>query len=210
VGNGNRSLKLYRKHFNQPSFVSRRYKTNKVVVEVRCIVLGAALVFFAGCDDSGSAPDIVQTTTAVTAPTPPASAPTPPPTTTPATTNCAPESGSFLLTASGFTNDTAATALYKYYPCDKLAQIFLPALSGPSNATSFTASPLPDFLIPASLPFQEHPVNGYDNDVEQSPMSVYIQSGSNVITYSIRGNEAGWTASGSKGVGLQVITVFLD
>jgi hypothetical protein len=81
---------------------------------------------------------------------------------------------------------------------------------GPSNATSFTASPLPDFLIPASLRFQEHAVNGYDNGVEQSPMSVYIQSGSNVITFTIRGDESGWTASGSKGVGLQVITVFLD
>jgi hypothetical protein len=85
-----------------------------------------------------------------------------------------------------------------------------PRFPGPSNATTFTASPLPDFLIPASIPVQEHAVNGFDNDVEQSPMSVYIQSGSNMITYSIRGTESGWTASGSKGVGLQVITVFLD
>ena len=180
---------------------------------MRCIALGGALVFFAGCEDSGTAPNIAQTMTgpqAVTAPAPPATAPAPPPTTTPVTTNCATESGSFVLTANGFTNDTTATALYKYFPCDKLAQIFLPALSGPSNATSFTASPLPDFLIPASLPFQEHAVNGYDNDVEQSPMSVYIQSGSNVITYSVRGSESGWTPTGSKGVGLQVITVFLD
>jgi hypothetical protein len=56
----------------------------------------------------------------------------------------------------------------------------------------------------------QYAVNGYDNGVEQAPMSVYIQSGSNVITYTIRGEESGWTASGSKGVGLQVVTVFLD
>jgi hypothetical protein len=132
------------------------------------------------------------------------------PAATPAAANCAPESGSFLLTASGFTNHTAATALYKYYRCDKLAQIFLPPLFGPSNTTTFTASPLPDFLVPASIPFQEHAVNGYDNGVEQSPMSVILQAGSNVITYSFHGDNSGWTPSGSKGVGLQVITVFLD
>jgi hypothetical protein len=103
-----------------------------------------------------------------------------------------------------------ANAQYKFFPCAKYALIFLPALAGESNATSFTAYPLPDFLIPATIPTQEASVHGYDNGTEQALMSVHIFAGSNVITYLRNGLDAGWTPSGNKGVGLQVITVFLD
>ena len=112
--------------------------------------------------------------------------------------------------AAGFTNNTVGMALYKYYPCDKLAYIFLPPLSGPSNATTFTASPLPAFLIPATIGSQEHLVSGFDNGREQSPISVIILAGDPTVRYLRDGDESGWTPSGSKGVGLQVITIFLD
>ena len=139
----------------------------------------------------------------------PAPQASPPPATTPAP-NCTVQTGSFQLVATGFASDTVGTAFYKFYPCDKLAQIFLPGLSGVSNATTFTASPLPDFLVPATSAVQEHALNGFDNGVEQSPMSVSLEAGSNVLTYFFHGDSSGWTASGNKGTGLQIITVFLD
>jgi hypothetical protein len=120
------------------------------------------------------------------------------------------QSGSFQLVASGFSVDTVGMALYKFFPCDHYAFIFLPALSGPSNATSFTASPLPSLLIPATIEHQEAGLHGFDDDMEQTLMSAVLQAGSDVITFTRNGDTAGWTASGSKGVGLQIITVFLD
>jgi hypothetical protein len=124
--------------------------------------------------------------------------------------DCTVQTGSFQLVATGFSADTVGTALYKFFPCAKYGSIFLPALAGPSNATTFTASPLPDFLIPATIAWQEAGAHGFDNGVEHADISVVITTGSNVISFGHSGELSGWTASGRKGVGLQVITVFLD
>jgi len=137
-----------------------------------------------------------------------AQAPAPTPKAT--TPDCTTQSGSFQLVATGFSVDTVGMALFKFFPCDHYALIFLPALAGASNSMAFTASPLPDFLVPATIEFQEASVHGYDNGVEQALMSVHLSAGSNVITYLRNGDTTGWTPSGNKGVGLQVITVFLD
>lgn len=127
-----------------------------------------------------------------------------------ATNACAVQLGSFQLVATGFTADVVGTATYKYFPCANYALIFIPALAGTSNATSFTASPLPDVLIPATTAWQEAGIHGYDNGIENADMSVVIQSGNNVVSFFIKANQNGWTASGGKGLGLQVITVVLD
>jgi len=107
-------------------------------------------------------------------------------------------------------NASIRANIINHIPCDHYALIFLPALAGASNSMAFTASPLPDFLVPATIEFQEASVHGYDNGVEQALMSVHLSAGSNVITYLRNGDTTGWTPSGNKGVGLQVITVFLD
>lgn len=125
---------------------------------------------------------------------------------------CAVELGTFDITATGFSDDPApsGTVSYKYFPCANMAMLFLPGLAGNSNANTFTAGPLPSFLIPATITIQEHALNGYDNGVEQVPMAAHLQAGSSDIVYSFNGNFEGWTPSGTKGIGLQVITVFLD
>jgi hypothetical protein len=168
----------------------------------------AAIIILTACNGNDVAVSAAQPPAQAPAPspTPPASStPAPPP------ADCTMQPGSFQLVATGFTTTTAGMALYKYYPCDKLAHIFLPALSGVSNSTSFTASPLPDFLIPATIPWQEHAIHGADNEIEQAIISVVLQAGSNVLLFTHDANSVnGWTPSGHKGVGLQVITVFLD
>jgi hypothetical protein len=112
--------------------------------------------------------------------------------------------------ATGFSTDVVGNALYKFFPCEHYALVFLPGLSGTSNGTSFTASPLPDFLIPVSLPSQESIIGGYDNGVEVQPLSVIIEAGSSTLRFLKGGDEHGWTSSGGKGAGDHVITVFLD
>jgi hypothetical protein len=61
--------------------------------------------------------------------------------------DCTVQTGSFQLVVTGFSADTVGTALYKFFPCAKYALIFLPALAGPSNATTFTASPRAHYRI---------------------------------------------------------------
>jgi hypothetical protein len=161
--------------------------------------LSVLSVCLSACGDGVTVTPVASTIAQAPAPTPKATAP-----------DCTTQSGSFQLVATGFSVDTVGMALYKFFPCDHYALIFLPALAGASNSVDFTASPLPDFLVPATIEFQEASVHGYDNGVEQALMSVHLSAGSNVITYLRNGDTSGWTSSGNKGVGLQVITVFLD
>ncbi len=184
------------------------------------LLLFAALlapIFMTGCGGEGSAATVAAPAQLSAAPasTPPpvaSTAPTAPPVTArDAPDPCTPQTGSFTLTATGFSGTApSGTATYKLFPCINLGFIFLPGLAGVSDDTSFTAGPLPSNLIPATIVTQEHAVNGFDNDVESTPMSVIISAGSSTIQYLKNGNTSGWIASGSKGVGLQVITVFLD
>jgi hypothetical protein len=172
-----------------------------------------APIFMTGCGGGSGAAPVTAAPAPVTSA--PASASPPTVTTGPANkvlgTSCDVETGSFDLTATGFSGTAPmGTATYKYFPCSNLAFIFLPGLAGPSDATSFTAGPLPSFLIPATIPTQEHALNGFDNNVEVAPISIEISAGSSTITYLKGGSTTGWTASGSKGVGLQVVTMFLD
>jgi hypothetical protein len=183
---------------------------------VRAVSITLAIaLFLSGCDGTSSGtPD---TASALNTPAPPpvASQPVQPPPSAQAPSaapkvDCTMESGSFQMTATGFASDIVGMALYKYYPCEKLAHIFLPAISGLSNAATFTASPLPDFLIPQTIAAQEHLLGGFDNDKEQAPISVEIFAGDSTLHFLRDGAQEGWTPSGSKGVGLQLITVILD
>lgn len=118
--------------------------------------------------------------------------------------------GTFNVTGAGFSGaPPTGTAVYKYSPASKIAWVFLPAISGPSNSTSFSISSLPAFLIPATIT-QQALIEGFDNNVEQGPLNTLITAGSGVIVYQKNGSSTGWTASGNKGVGLQIITLFLD
>jgi hypothetical protein len=179
------------------------HRNNRDVSTIRNMLAAvAAIALCANLSGCGSAQS------AQSSPVPEASSPDPAsPAATPA---CTVQTGVFPLSSTGFAENMVATAQYKFFPCAKYALIFLPAIAGASNATTFTAYPLPEFLIPATIPTQEAAVHGYDDGVEQALMSVEIFAGSNVITYLRNGQDAGWTATGNKGVGLQVITVFLD
>jgi hypothetical protein len=126
------------------------------------------------------------------------------------TQSCTTQFGSFTMTATGFEGTVSGTANYKLWPCDNRAEIYLPPLAGVSNTNTFTAGPLPAALMPATIQYQEHVVAGFDNDVETPGMSIEIEQGDSSIHYLKLGNENGWTASGSKGVGDQIVVVWLD
>lgn len=119
--------------------------------------------------------------------------------------------GQFNVTGAGFSGTAPiGVALYKYSPTANIAWLFLPAITGVSNSTSFSISPLPSFLIPATIATQQCLVEGFDNGTEQGPLNAVISAGSNILVYQKNGSSTGWTASGNKGIGLQVITFFLN
>lgn len=119
--------------------------------------------------------------------------------------------GTFNVTGAGFSGaPPTGVALYKYSPAAKLAWIFLPGISGTSNSTSFSIGPLPSFLMPASIASQQNVLEGFDNGTEQGPLASLILLADSSIHYLKNGQLTGWTASSTKGVGLQVLTLFLD
>ena len=134
----------------------------------------------------------------------------PTPSTAEAQTSCATQFGTFAVSATGFSSTVSGTVPYKLWPCDKRAEIYLPPLSGASNANTFTIGPLPTALVPASIAYQEHLLAGFDNNTEVAGLSVQIRSGDTTIRVLKLGNENGWTASSNKGVGIQVIPIWLD
>lgn len=124
--------------------------------------------------------------------------------------DCAVETGTFPIVANGFA-DPAPTGIvmYKLWPCAHLAFLFLPPIAGVSNSDIFEEGPLPEFLQPKTIEYQENRLNGFDSDVE-APGSVEIKANDPTLRFEIIAPHNGWTPTGHKGVGLQVLTVFLD
>lgn len=58
------------------------------------------------------------------------------------------ENSTFTATGTGFTTSPTGTAIYSRF--DKMVMIFLPTITGTSNATTFTLTGIPASLIPSS------------------------------------------------------------
>src|SRR5262249_5525515 len=96
-------------------------------------------------------------------------------------------SGTFTLQAQGFSDAPQGVAYYRYCPAEKMAIILLPGLAGESNSTDFSVGPLPDFLVPASIPAQESIVGGFDNSVEVQPLSAEVFVGDQYVHFMLHG-----------------------
>jgi hypothetical protein len=165
-------------------------------------------LFLAGCGDDVSGSSSGPTTPPVAQqPAPPAG---PPQSLADPRAGCGVETGGFELVADGFVAYTSGTAFYKYYPCEKLAFILLPDIRGVSNSTRFSLSPLPDFLTPATVWAQNIRLNAGDNDGVTTDSVAIILPNSPTILILNDGKEEGWTDHGTKGLGGQVFTLFLD
>ena len=105
------------------------------------------------------------------------------------------EEGTFTVTATGFTAVVTGTATY--VKIGKQVTLFLPIMSGTSNATTFTLTGLPAGLTPTNT--VDFPAGGQDNSVTlTSPVLVQITAGSLVFTVYKDFSGAAWTATGIK------------
>lgn len=106
-----------------------------------------------------------------------------------------PDKGTFTVTYTGMSAGTSGTATWRRI--GNLVTLYIPQLSGTSNATSFTATGLPSAIQPATLD-QTGTVLAVNNGVSITGQ-YQIVHGSGTITFYNSFASSGWTNSGTKG-----------
>lgn len=107
------------------------------------------------------------------------------------------DEGTFTITATGFSGSVTSTA--RYVRVGKAVTLHIPAMTGTSNANTFTFTGLPAAIQPATT--QLILVNVVENNGSFPAIgSCYAEFavGSGTVTLILNGNPSGWTASGTK------------
>jgi hypothetical protein len=107
--------------------------------------------------------------------------------------NPQPASGSFTVTATGFSTTVSGTARWTIR--DNLVYLTLPALSGTSNSTALTLTNIPTAIQPTTT--QGCIVSAYDNS-SVGPSALQAAASSTWTWYKNFVNA--WTSSGTKGI----------
>jgi Collagen triple helix repeat (20 copies) len=103
-----------------------------------------------------------------------------------------PVTGTFTLTATGYTTTVTVTA--RYYKFDRLVLLGIPTVTGTSNAQTLTLTGLPALLTPDASVAHHQVVHGRDNGLDADALLVL---GTTItVTRNLSGNA--WTASGEK------------
>jgi len=103
--------------------------------------------------------------------------------------------GSFTITGTGFTVSPTATATYKIVYGYVYLHIPESAITGTSNATSFTLTGLPVAITPSAT---RQMANGYAFDNSVATWTAITITTSNTIALSKTGAGSAWTSSGTK------------
>lgn len=104
------------------------------------------------------------------------------------------ESGSFVITATGFSG-TAPNGTAYYARSGKIVCLFVPGLSGTSNANTFTLTGIPAAIRPTSLE-PDALLHLADNGIDISGMGRIKTTG--IIELFRNFSSTGWTAAGAK------------
>ena len=113
--------------------------------------------------------------------------------------------GSFTITGTGFTVDPTGTALYALV--GPVVVLFLPALTGTSDATTFTLTGLPAAVTPTRESF--HYARVQDNTAAFSVGMLQLTAASTTVTLYTTAAAAAWTAGGTKSFGASWYTYAL-
>ena len=109
------------------------------------------------------------------------------------------ETDTYTVSWTGFSSAPAQTTA-SYYRFGRMVQLILPLGTGTSNSTGFGAANMPNAIQPSTKQFAYLPF-GQDNSAHTDLVAEINTNGT--ITFSPAGatyDEAGWTASGSKGI----------
>lgn len=117
------------------------------------------------------------------------------------------QSGSFTLTATGFSSTAPAGTCY-YRAVGPIVTLMLPgSLLGTSNLDTFTVTGLPSIIQPASgLPTQNLALPPVTDNGASNNSGYAAVGGAGNILFGANGSLTAWTATGSKGVPGCVLT----
>jgi hypothetical protein len=120
-----------------------------------------------------------------------------------------PDSGSFTITGTGFTANPTGTAFWRRI--GPVVIINLPALSGTSNATTFTLTGIPAAIQASSA--QNSPIiNNVNNGVLINSVIGFGTSSTWTLSTAVVGsgfNSSGWANAGTKGLSACTVTYVL-
>lgn len=119
-----------------------------------------------------------------------------------------PDTGTFTVTYTGFTANPTGTAVWNRI--GNLVMLFLPALTGTSNAVGFTATGIPNAINPARTQILGGQIfQGEDNSAGVN-LGVRVET-TNTITFSKGGFPLGavsnFTNTGTKGIATTGVTL---
>jgi hypothetical protein len=118
-------------------------------------------------------------------------------------------SGSFTATGTGFTANPTGTAHYAV--SGNVVTLTIPALTGTSNAITFTITGLPAGIQPARAQVLPCPWSASENNSVTGATQVdfSLAASSGTITVLVAGSSAGFSASNTKGLVSQVVLTYL-
>ena len=121
-----------------------------------------------------------------------------------------PDSGTFTVTATGMTTSPTGTATWSRI--GKIVLLYLPLVTGTSNANTFTFTGLPAAIQPATLTQQiAAPTDTFEDATALLTFnaSILITAGSGTITFLKNGSTTSWTTSGTKGLDATITFAYL-
>lgn len=104
----------------------------------------------------------------------------------------------FTVTGTGFTVNPTGTA--SYIIVGQSATVFIPDLSGTSNATTFTLTGIPAAIQPATIVTAFGGIGVTDNGANGSIGYIQVNAASGTWDVFINANFGTWTASGTKAI----------
>jgi hypothetical protein len=115
--------------------------------------------------------------------------------------------GSFTGTATGMSGTVNATV--RYQRIGNIVILNSGALSGTSNATSFTMTGIPAGIAPSQHTGPIATAACSDNSAIVNDVSAFITASGTTLTFQKSGNSSGFTASGSKGFALGFTVTYM-
>jgi len=118
------------------------------------------------------------------------------------------DEATFTITGTGFTVNPTGTA--RYIRLGRIVVLLVPALSGTSNATTFTLTGIPAAIRAATLVTNARAIAYTDNSVASAtPGMLRIQTGATAWDLYTSFASGGWTAANTKSIESFVVTYLL-
>lgn len=118
-------------------------------------------------------------------------------------------SGSFVVTATGFSGTAPTGTIYWTQVGNVVTAALLGVIQGTSNSTTFTLTGIPPALQPPTLAYFFALGNVKDNGSISTAGAIEVKQAESDWALTLNGSSSGWTSSGTKWVDAFAVTYLL-